>query len=154
MLYCKKIELEYMKNITSLLLFILCFNLYSQYKPILNDTIPIRKTQLDCKVDAKIAKYKGNCTVSKFELKIQRNIFVECSCCEINEKFIVTSFEFYTKNKGEVISVNCSGSDFPTEVIDELQKLYSNQIVYFQNVKAKGPDGTIRFVPGLSITIK
>ena len=27
-------------------------------------------------VDAKIAKYKGNRTVSKFELKIQRNIFV------------------------------------------------------------------------------
>ena len=143
-----------MKNITSLLFFLLCFNLYAQQKPTLKDSITIRKTQLNCKVDAKISKYKGNCSISKFELKTQRNIFVECSCCEINEKFIVISFEFYTKHKGEDISVYCSGSNFPTEVIDELQKIYSNQIVYFQNVKAKGPDGIIRSLLGLSFTIK
>lgn len=143
-----------MKNITSLLLFILCFNLYAQHKPISSDTITIRKTQLNCRADPKIGIYKGNCTVSKFELKTQRNVFVECSGCEINVKFKIISFEFYTKHKGEDLFINCSGGIFPTEVIDELQKLYSNQIVYFQNVKAKGPDGIIRSLPGLSFTIK
>lgn len=143
-----------MKNLTSLLLFIFCYNLYAEHKPILKDTITIRKTQLNCLAVTKIGKYTGKCAIPKFELKIQRNIFVECSGCEINDKFIVISFEFYTKHKGEVISINCTGSNFPTEVIDELQKLYSKQIVYFDNVKAKGPDGVIRSPPGLCITIK
>jgi hypothetical protein len=69
-------------------------------------------------------------------------------------KFEVVSFEFTATNEGKIIALSCMKEAFTKEMKDIVQKVKSGSKVFFDNVKAKGQDGVVRNVPGITLVVK
>lgn len=59
-------------------------------------------------------------------------------------KFNITSFTMGANIGGNYMEANCSGPAFNSQAKDILTRLKTGSKVFFDNVKAKGPDGTTR----------
>jgi hypothetical protein len=73
---------------------------------------------------------------------------------DFDAKFIVVSFELSAVVKGNLKSEPCSGNNLSSNAKTILSSCSVGSKIFFDNVKAKGPDGTIRSIPGVVIKVK
>ncbi|PLX11342.1 MAG: gliding motility protein GldM, partial [Marinilabiliales bacterium] len=68
--------------------------------------------------------------------------------------FEVTSFTFATIVNGDWIPKNVRGNVFTTEITNLIRNSKRKQKIFFENIQAKGPDGTIRTLNSVNIEIQ
>ncbi len=68
--------------------------------------------------------------------------------------FVITSYTFATIVNGDWVPKNVNGNRFTPEVLSILRKSARKQKIFFQNIQAKGPDGTLRSLNPISLEIK
>jgi gliding motility-associated protein GldM len=68
--------------------------------------------------------------------------------------FEVTSFTFATFVNGDWIPKNVKGNRFTQEILDVIRNGKRDQKFFFENIQAKGPDGTTRSLNPVNLQIK
>lgn len=114
---------------------------------------PVRVKKIPDPV-AKVGGKTGNVEVKKVELGQIGGVGAELAGFDFDAKFIVVSFELSAVVKGALKSVACSGNSVNSEARGILSSAGVGSKIFFENVKAKGPDGTIRNIPGVTLKVK
>ncbi|MEO6302437.1 MAG: GldM family protein, partial [Bacteroidia bacterium] len=103
---------------------------------------------------AKVGGKTGNVEVKKVELGQIGGVGAELAGFDFDAKFIVVSFELSAVVKGALKSVGCPGNSLSSEARSILSSAGVGSKIFFENVKAKGPDGTVRNIPGVTLKVK
>lgn len=92
---------------------------------------------------------------------IDRNTFLAAGAIIPNMKdfefdiyFTVTSYTFATLINGDWIPKNITGNRFTTEIDDLIRNARPNQKFFFENIVAKGPDGSVRTLNPITLEIQ
>lgn len=115
--------------------------------------IPIRVKKIPDPV-AKVGGKTGNVDVKKIELGQIGGVGAELAGFDFDAKFTVVSFELSAVVKGALKSVMCQGNSVNSEARSILSAAGVGSKIFFENVKAKGPDGSIRNIPGVTLKVK
>ena len=73
---------------------------------------------------------------------------------EFDLYFEVTSYTFATFVNGDWIPKNVKGNRFTQEILDVIRNGKRDQKFFFENIQAKGPDGTTRSLNPINLQIK
>jgi gliding motility-associated protein GldM len=73
---------------------------------------------------------------------------------EFDLYFVVTSYTFATIINGDWIPQNVTGNRFTPNILKLIRNARPHQKFFFENIEAKGPDGTIRSLNPISLEIK
>lgn len=103
---------------------------------------------------AKVGGKTGNVDVKKIELIQIGGVGAELAGFDFDARFVVTSFELSAVVKGALKSVVCPGNSLNAEARAILSTAGVGSKIFFENVKAKGPDGTVRNIPGVTLKVK
>ncbi|MBI2720850.1 MAG: hypothetical protein HYX39_01615 [Bacteroidetes bacterium] len=115
--------------------------------------IPIRVKKIPDPV-SKVGGKTGNVDVKKVELGQIGGVGAELVGFDFDAKFAVISFELSAVVKGALKSITCVGNSVNSEARAILNSAGVGSKIFFENVKAKGPDGTIRNIPGVTLKVK
>ena len=102
----------------------------------------------------KVGGQSGNVDMKKMQLSQIGGVVADLPGFDFDAKFIVTTFELSAVVKGALKSVVCSGNQLNSEARTILQSAGVGSKIFFDNVKAKGPDGSLRNIPGVTIKVK
>ena len=93
--------------------------------------------------------------------KIDKNVLLAAGAIipdmkdfEFDLYFTVTSYTFATILNGDWIPKSIRGNRFTPEMINIIRKAKHKQKFFFENIVAKGPDGTVRSLNPISLEIK
>lgn len=86
-------------------------------------------------------------------LKAQSGLVALLQDFDFDARFDVLSFEMIFSSKGEVFSSPGTGPLLTSAMKDFMGRLQPKDIVQFQNIKVKGPDGQTRTLPPLAFNI-
>ncbi len=103
---------------------------------------------------AKVGGKTGTVDMKKSELAAIGGVGAELAGFDFDAKFIVTSFELSAVVKGALKSEVCPGNSLSQGARTILSSAGVGSKIFVENVKAKGPDGTIRSIPGVTIKVK
>jgi gliding motility-associated protein GldM len=67
--------------------------------------------------------------------------------------FNVTSYTFLINVGGDIIPISVAGNMFPLDVLNEISKASPGTRIFFEDIKAIGPDGTIRTLSPVNIKL-
>jgi gliding motility-associated protein GldM len=106
-----------------------------------------------------IANKRGG-GIAASELRVQEAIFAKLDNFDFEAKFTVVSYDVtYQKKRSTELEIYSSGSQYLTgasamKSIDEvLQKARIGDRIYFENIKAIGPDKRVRSIGSVNFTI-
>jgi gliding motility-associated protein GldM len=102
----------------------------------------------------KVGGQSGNVDMKKVQLSQIGGVIADLPGFDFDAKFVVTSFELSAVVKGALKSVPCSGNQLSGEARSILAAAGVGSKIFFENVKAKGPDGSVRNIPGVTIKVK
>lgn len=102
---------------------------------------------------AKIAGRKAG-PISKKKLLEQKTVDVFISNFDLDIRFTVTGFKVSTTIQGFVQEVTSESNKITEEQKSLFQKLSVGSKVYFEDIKAVGPDGRLRQLPIIALTIE
>jgi gliding motility-associated protein GldM len=105
-----------------------------------------------CKLGGKAAN--GVLEFKKIELASIGGVGADLPGFDFDVKFPVMSFVFSANVKGNIKEFNCSGPNLSAEAKAVLQSLSAGGKAFFENVKVKAPDGSIRTLPTASLKVK
>lgn len=104
-----------------------------------------------------IATLGGTITTQKVPsgtMKAQQGVMAVLQNFDFEAKFEVVSYEFsYVPKGGDVLSGTVNGAAFNGALNGYKNSCKKGDVFQFENVKVKGPDGQIRKIPGLGVTI-
>lgn len=90
----------------------------------------------------------GNMKASTF--KVQRGIIAVLKNFDFDIKFNIVSFEMtYAAKRQDLVTADASGPAFSSKMLDYMGRAKPGDVFYFDNIKARGPDGTTRKLPGI-----
>ena len=104
----------------------------------------------NCKSYAVLNGHSGTSEITKKELAEIKKLEVGGNCGE----YRVISYEFTMKIKGQPVSFTGTGSTFSKDVGTVLTQPKAGSKIFFDNIKAKGPDGKVKIVPGITLIVK
>jgi hypothetical protein len=67
--------------------------------------------------------------------------------------FQITSFTLTMNKAGDLVSESTTGSKFSAKMTTMLNSASKGQRIYFEDIKAKGPDGTTRNLGSIALKI-
>lgn len=105
-----------------------------------------------CKLGGKPAN--GVLEFKKVELAAIGGVGADLPGFDFDVKFPVVSFVFSANVKGNIKEFTCNGPNLSAEAKSVLQALGPGGKAFFENVKVKAPDGTIRTLPTASLKVK
>lgn len=97
---------------------------------------------------------QGIMDFKKMELSSIGGVGAEIPGFDFDVKFPVLSFVFSANVKGMIKEYTCAGPNLNSEAKAILQSLNSGGKAFFENIKVKAPDGTIRTLPTVSLKVK
>jgi gliding motility-associated protein GldM len=105
---------------------------------------------------AKIGGKLGNGTVEfkKVELAGIGGILADLPGFDFDARFIVKSFVITAVVKGNLKEFPISGNNLSSEAKTVIQGLGQGGKFFIENIKASGPDGSVRTLPNVSIKVK
>jgi gliding motility-associated protein GldM len=103
---------------------------------------------------AKVGGKSGNVDMKKIELGSIGGVVADLPGFDFEAKFVVTSFELTAVVKGVLKSEACSGNSLSSGARQILATAGVGSKIFVENVKAKGPDGSVRNIPGVTIKVK
>ena len=96
----------------------------------------------------------GNVDMKKMEVASIGGVGALLAGFDFDARFAVVSFELSAVVKGNLKSEACVGNNISAGAKTILNSCSVGSKIFFENVKAKGPDGTIRSIPGVVIKVK
>jgi gliding motility-associated protein GldM len=97
---------------------------------------------------------QGICDYKKIELAGIAGVGAEVPGFDFDVKFPVLSFVFSANVKGNLKEFTCSGPNLSSEARTVLQQLGVGGKAYFEDIKVKAPDGSIRKIATASLKVK
>ena len=91
--------------------------------------------------------------ISKSALLANPIVIAKLENFDFDLNFVVLSFTLSYKFQGDFISESSAGSRFSSSQINAINKCGKGSKVYIEDIKAKGPDGTIRTLPAVNLKI-
>ncbi len=103
---------------------------------------------------AKVAnKAGGNITAG--ELKVQKGIAAVLEGFDFDAKFRVVSFDMvYAARRADLAIARGNGPAFNGQMSGYLGRVKPGDLVYFENIKVRGPDGQTRPIPGITFRVR
>jgi len=102
----------------------------------------------------KVGGKKGTAEIKKIEVGGIGGILAVLEGFDFEANFVVISYEFTAVVKGTPVVATGSGNQLTQPMKDALNKVSTGSKVFIDAVKAKGPDGTIRNIPGVTLKVK
>ena len=96
---------------------------------------------------------KASAAVNKSDLLAAQGVIANMENFDFDLKFIVLSFELSMTVGGVEATAKSNGNMVSAEQKMILSKSKSGSKVYIDQVKVKGPDGSIRTIPGLALKV-
>lgn len=98
---------------------------------------------------AMIGPDKGG-SVKAPNFKVQKGMQAVLENFDFDIRFNIVSYEMtYAAARQDLLSTSTDGPLFSQKMQDYLSKAKPGDVFYFDKIKAKGPDGTIRSLPGI-----
>ena len=97
---------------------------------------------------------QGICDYKKIELAGIAGVGAEVPGFDFDVKFPVVSFVFSANVKGNLREFPCTGPNLSSEAKMTLQSLGTGGKAYFEDIKVKAPDGSIRKIATASLKVK
>ena len=101
-----------------------------------------------------VAGKKSGMDIKKSEAQGIGGVLALLEGFDFQANFVVVSYEFGAVIKGQYVSAQGNSPSLTSEMKGALAKVTSGSKIYFENVKAKGPDGTVRNIGTLSLKVK
>ena len=90
----------------------------------------------------------GSVKASTF--KVQRGVIAELKNFDFDIRFNIVGFEMtYAAKRQDLVTADTQGPAFSSKMLDFLNRAKPGDVFYFDNIKAKGPDGVTRKLPGI-----
>lgn len=102
----------------------------------------------------KVGGQSGNVDMKKIDLSKIGGVIADLPGFDFDAKFVVVSYELTAVVKGALKSEPCTGNQLSAGARQILASAGVGSKIFFENVKAKGPDGSIRNIPGVTIKVK
>jgi gliding motility-associated protein GldM len=94
----------------------------------------------------------GNIAASKF--KVQRGLVAVLENFDFDIKFQIVGFEMtYGAKRQDLVSARANGPLFDSKMLDFINRAKPGDTFYFDDIKAKGPDGTTRKLPSIAFKL-
>ncbi len=93
-------------------------------------------------------------SVRKTELSAAQGVIAKMENFEFDLRFEVVSYTVSATIAGNVLEKPCRGPALTSEAKEVLNRVKSGQKVFIENIKAKGPDGSIRNLGALSFKVQ
>ena len=103
---------------------------------------------------AYVGSIKADGVMSKNELLGQGGLIVKMENFDFDLKFTVVSFVLSVSVNGMFVDKKSMGPGLTAEMKTMLGAAKAGNRVFFEQVTVKGPDGTLRKIPGVNIKIK
>ncbi len=103
---------------------------------------------------AKAGGKTGTAVMSVNEVKGIGGIGAELAGFDFDAKFVVTSFEFTAAIKGKGIQEVSNSNSLTPGMMSAIQSAVAGTRIFISEVKAKGPDGRVQSIPGVTIKVK
>lgn len=97
---------------------------------------------------------KNEGLITKNELLMEQGVFAEIPDFDFEMKFSVQSFVISTARGGFVVDKKANSNRFTPEQMQLLKGLNSGSRLYFENIVARGEDGSIRNLSAISFKIR
>jgi gliding motility-associated protein GldM len=104
------------------------------------------------KIAGKLAN--GVLELPKVQVLSINSVGVEIPGFDFDVKLTVVEFTFSAFSKGLLKEIKCNGPNISAEAKAFLQSLGPGGKCYFENIKVKAPDGTIRLLPTVTLKVK
>ncbi|MFH2140858.1 MAG: GldM family protein [Bacteroidota bacterium] len=101
---------------------------------------------------AEIAGMKGG-TINKNLLAAQSGIIAALDNFDFDIMFTIVSYTFSYTDSLYVNSIQMNGNKFSQKIIDVIKKSEKGDKLYFEDIKAKGPDGEVRLLGSIRFII-
>jgi gliding motility-associated protein GldM len=102
---------------------------------------------------AKIADQPGG-SISTSKFKVQRGMIAVLENFDFDIRFQIVGFEMtYGAKRQDLVSARASGPLFDSKMLDFINRAKPGDTFYFDDIKAKGPDGTIRKLPTIAFKL-
>jgi len=101
-----------------------------------------------------VAGKKSGMEIKKSEAQGIGGVLALLEGFDFQANFVVVSYEFGATIKGTYVTANGTGPSLTSEMKGFLQKVSTGSKIFFDGVKARGPDGTIRNIGTLSLKVK
>jgi gliding motility-associated protein GldM len=92
--------------------------------------------------------------INKNVIAASKMIVAKLDNFDFDLTFIVTSYTFLINVKGDIIPTTCSGNMLTTDVSNKISKAPTGSRVYFEDIKAKGPDGSTRSLSPVNLKLQ
>lgn len=92
-------------------------------------------------------------TVKQAELRAAQGVIAKLENFQFDLRFDVVSYTVSATIGGNLLEKECRGPALSADAKTVLDKLRTNQKVYIENIKAKGPDGTVRSLGTLTFKV-
>lgn len=102
---------------------------------------------------AKVAGQKGG-KIAKTTLAAQSGVVADLENFDFDIKFNVVAFTVSATIDGFEQSAVCSGSRFDSKAMNIINKVKRGKKVYIEEVKAKGPDGSVRNLGSIAFQLQ
>lgn len=90
----------------------------------------------------------GSVKASTF--KVQRGIIAELKNFDFDIRFDIVGFEMtFAAKRQDLVTADATGPAFTSKMLDFLSRAKPGDVFYFDNIRAKGPDGVTRKLPGI-----
>lgn len=101
-----------------------------------------------------VAAISGDGLMSKVEVANVRELFARLSGFDYMVRFSIESFNLSINVNGAYTTYTSTGNNVTSDMTRLLNGVQSGQKIIFENVHVKGPDGVVRKVPGVVITVR
>lgn len=92
-------------------------------------------------------------TVKRTDLIAAQGVLAKMENFEFDLRFDVVSYTVSTTIGGNLLEKECKGPALSSDAKEVLSKVRTGQKIYIENIKVKGPDGTIRTLGTLSLKV-
>jgi gliding motility-associated protein GldM len=103
---------------------------------------------------AYVAGKKGDDIVSKGEVMSIQGVLAKLENFDFDLKFDVISFDMSMNLKGSFVTESSQTNRLTPNMASLLKNAGTGTKIYFENIRAKGPDGTVRKIPGVNLKVK
>jgi gliding motility-associated protein GldM len=103
---------------------------------------------------AYVAGKKGDDIITKGELLSVQGVLAKLENFDFDLKFDVISFDMSMNLKGSFVTESSQSNRLSNNMASLLKNAGTGTKVYFENIRAKGPDGTVRKIPGVNLKVK
>ena len=93
-------------------------------------------------------------TITRAELMAAGGVIPLLDNFDFDVKFNIVSYEFSFVSQGDILSEKGTDARFTSKMLSFMKRLKPRQKVYFENIKARGPDKITRNIGSVSLKIK